>query len=103
MPGKDLGLRNALAKAYGMAKPPAPKELIEFAEKWRPYRTAAAWYLWQSLRVITPEKPVAPKPARTVAPKPARTVARRMARPSKIAARTKTKPAASRKRSTKRR
>jgi len=61
MPGGDLGLRNALAKAYGMAQPPKPKEIIAFAERWRPYRTAAAWYLWQSLRVITPEAEVDPK------------------------------------------
>jgi DNA-3-methyladenine glycosylase II len=95
MPGGDLGLRNALAKAYGLEKPPTPKELLEFAERWRPYRTAAAWYLWQSLRVITPEKPVAPKPARTAA--------RRVARPQKTAASTKTKPGTERKRGTRRR
>jgi hypothetical protein len=95
MPGGDLGLRNALAKAYGMDKPPTPKELIEFAEKWRPYRTAAAWYLWQSLRVITPEKPVAVKPARTVK--------LRVARTQKLAARTRAKPKADRKRDARRR
>jgi DNA-3-methyladenine glycosylase II len=61
MPGGDLGLRNALAKAYGMDKPPGPKEIVAFAERWRPYRTAAAWYLWQSLRIITPEATTASK------------------------------------------
>ena len=60
MPGGDLGLRNALARAYAMEKPPKPAELVEFAERWRPYRTAAAWYLWQSLRVITPDAPATP-------------------------------------------
>ena len=54
-------------KAYGLAKRPTPKELREFAEKWRPHRTAAAWYLWRSLDVIVPDgaagvaKPNAPK------------------------------------------
>ena len=71
MPGGDLGLRNALAKAYGMDKPPGPKEIVAFAERWRPYRTAAAWYLWQSLRTITPEATAASKaPAKNDASAP---------------------------------
>jgi DNA-3-methyladenine glycosylase II len=69
MPGGDLGVRNALAKAYGMDKPPSPKEIVTFAERWRPYRTAAAWYLWRSLAVITPE--AAAKPKAAAAPKAA--------------------------------
>jgi DNA-3-methyladenine glycosylase II len=51
----DLGLRNAATKAYGAKSPVAAKELRELGERWRPYRTAAAWYLWQSMRVVTPE------------------------------------------------
>lgn len=74
MPGGDLGLRNALARAYSMEKPPTPKQLVEFAERWRPYRSAAAWYLWQSLRIITPDGPVTPaspprKPATKSSPR----------------------------------
>jgi DNA-3-methyladenine glycosylase II len=57
LPVDDLGFRNAVAGAYGLAKPPTAKELKAFGERWRPYRTAAVWYLWQSTRVITPDAP----------------------------------------------
>jgi DNA-3-methyladenine glycosylase II len=51
----DLGLRNAATKAYGSKSPVGAKELRKMGECWRPYRTAASWYLWQSIRVVTPE------------------------------------------------
>ncbi len=54
LPVGDLGVRNAVMKAYGMAKRPTPKELHALGEKWSPHRTAVSWYLWQSLRIITP-------------------------------------------------
>ncbi len=53
-PVDDLGVRNAVARLYAMVAPPPPKELREFGERWRPYRTVAAWYLWQSMSVVTP-------------------------------------------------
>jgi len=53
-PVDDLGVRNAVARLYGMSQPPPPKELLAFGERWRPYRSVAAWYLWQSMRVVTP-------------------------------------------------
>ena len=30
------------------------EELREFAERWKPHRTAAAWYLWRSLDTVLP-------------------------------------------------
>jgi DNA-3-methyladenine glycosylase II len=51
----DLGLRNAATKAYGSKTAIKAKELRELGERWRPYRSAASWYLWQSLRIITPD------------------------------------------------
>jgi DNA-3-methyladenine glycosylase II len=53
-PVDDLGVRNAVARLYAMSTPPPPKELREFGERWRPYRSVAAWYLWQSMRITTP-------------------------------------------------
>ncbi len=58
----DLGLRNAATKEYGFALPITAKELRELGERWRPYRTAAAWYLWQSMRVVTPDAEVIKAP-----------------------------------------
>lgn len=47
-PVGDLGLRNAMARAYRLRKPPAPKRLQEIGNRWRPYRTIGTWYLWES-------------------------------------------------------
>ena len=45
----DLGIRNAVRDAYELAALPAPAELEQIAEPWRPYRTRACLYLWRSL------------------------------------------------------
>lgn len=57
LPVDDLGVRNAVARLYAMSQPPPAKELREFGERWRPYRSVASWYLWQSMNVITPAGP----------------------------------------------
>jgi len=57
LPVGDLGVRNAVMKAYGMARRPTPKELRTLGEKWSPHRTAVSWYLWRSLEVVTPDAP----------------------------------------------
>jgi DNA-3-methyladenine glycosylase II len=55
LPVDDLGVRNAVARLYAMPQSPSPKALREFGERWRPYRSVAAWYLWQSMNVVTPD------------------------------------------------
>ncbi len=47
----DLGIQTAIKKAYGMEALPKPAEVEEIGAKWKPYRTAACWYLWRSLEV----------------------------------------------------
>ncbi len=49
LPTGDLGIRNAAMEAYGLDAPPNPAELIEMAEPWRPHRSLACIYLWESL------------------------------------------------------
>ncbi len=49
MPVADLGIRNAIKAAYALEAHPKPKEMEAIAEKWRPHRTVACWYLWRSL------------------------------------------------------
>ena len=49
LPTGDLGIRNAVRKAYGMNELPKPLEIETLAESWHPYRTVASWYLWRSL------------------------------------------------------
>lgn len=49
LPVDDFGVRNGFRLAYGMRKMPHPKALALFGERWSPYRTAAAWYLWRAV------------------------------------------------------
>ena len=49
LPIDDYGIRKGYAKVFKKRALPAPKQLEKWAEPWRPYRTAASWYLWKSL------------------------------------------------------
>ena len=49
LPTGDLGIRNAIRRAYALTVLPKPAEIETLAEPWRPYRTVASWYLWRSL------------------------------------------------------
>lgn len=49
LPELDLGIRNAVQKAYRLRKPPDAKRLHNIGAAWAPYRTIASWYLWRSL------------------------------------------------------
>jgi DNA-3-methyladenine glycosylase II len=49
LPVGDLGIRNAIRRAYGMGELPTAAEIEEIAVRWRPYCTVASWYLWRSL------------------------------------------------------
>jgi DNA-3-methyladenine glycosylase II len=49
LPTGDLGIRNAIRRAYGLSELPTPAEMERMAERWRPYCSVASWYLWRSL------------------------------------------------------
>jgi DNA-3-methyladenine glycosylase II len=49
LPTGDLGIRNAIRNAYGLAELPSLAEMERMADRWRPYCTVASWYLWRSL------------------------------------------------------
>jgi DNA-3-methyladenine glycosylase II len=49
LPTGDLGIRNAVRVAYGLDEVPTPTELERIAEPWRPHRSLASIYLWESL------------------------------------------------------
>jgi DNA-3-methyladenine glycosylase II len=55
MPVVDLGINMAIKKAYRKRKLPRPAQILKIAEPWRPYRSAACWYLWRSMDVKTQE------------------------------------------------
>ncbi len=50
LPVGDLGLRKAVQLYKSSSELPNAAEIEKLAEKWRPYRTVATWYLWKSLQ-----------------------------------------------------
>jgi DNA-3-methyladenine glycosylase II len=49
LPTGDLGVRNAIRRAYNLEALPTPAEMEKMAATWRPYCSVASWYLWRSL------------------------------------------------------
>jgi DNA-3-methyladenine glycosylase II len=49
LPTGDLGIRNAIRRAYALPELPTPAEIEIMAASWRPYCSVASWYLWRSL------------------------------------------------------
>lgn len=49
LPVHDFGVRNGFRIAYGRRSMPTPKEVLHYGERWKPYRTAASWYLWRAV------------------------------------------------------
>jgi DNA-3-methyladenine glycosylase II len=49
LPVGDLGIRKAMQIQYGMEELPKAAEMEQIAEAWRPHRTLASLYLWESL------------------------------------------------------
>jgi DNA-3-methyladenine glycosylase II len=49
LPVDDYGVRSGFRIAYGAAELPRPRELAEFGQRWAPYRSTAAWYLWRAV------------------------------------------------------
>jgi DNA-3-methyladenine glycosylase II len=47
LPG-DIALRRAIQRAYGFDHVPSEEELIQIADRWRPYRSLAVSYLFAS-------------------------------------------------------
>src|SRR5438477_2041418 len=48
-PVHDYGVRKGFARVFRKRKLPTPNQLMKFGEKWRPYRSVAAWYFWRAL------------------------------------------------------
>ena len=54
-PVADYGVQKGFAKTFGRRKLPTPKQFSKIGEKWRPYRSVAAWYFWRALDAPAPE------------------------------------------------
>jgi DNA-3-methyladenine glycosylase II len=53
-PVDDFGVRKGYARLYGLADLPAPRELAPLGDRFRPYRSVAAWYCWRAAETVTP-------------------------------------------------
>jgi DNA-3-methyladenine glycosylase II len=51
LPVGDLGICTAVQRIYRLRQRPKPMRLIKIGEAWRPYRSIACWYLWESLKL----------------------------------------------------
>jgi DNA-3-methyladenine glycosylase II len=60
LPVDDFGVRTGFRLTYGLRKMPAPRALAAYGERWRPHRTAAAWYLWRAVDLSREGKLPAP-------------------------------------------
>ena len=50
LPVGDLGICTAVQRIYRLRQRPKPERLTKIGEAWRPYRSIACWYLWESLK-----------------------------------------------------
>ena len=71
LPVGDLGIVKAIYRAYKLRRVPTPARMTRIAESWRPYRSIACWYLWQSLDAVPgasnfSKTPSSKRPARRV-------------------------------------
>jgi len=58
LPVDDFGVREGFRFAYRRRTRPTPKALQAYGERWKPFRSVAAWYLWraagESRRAVKP-------------------------------------------------
>jgi DNA-3-methyladenine glycosylase II len=50
-PVDDLGVRQGYGLAFGHDPAPTAKELAPLGDRFRPYRSIAAWYCWQAVHL----------------------------------------------------
>lgn len=53
-PVDDFGVRKGWAMAHRLKDLPAPKALQAEGERFRPYRSIAAWYCWRAVDTVLP-------------------------------------------------
>ena len=55
LPDLDLGIQNAIRRAYRLRKQPGPKDVKRIGKSWTPHASVASWYLWRSLESAPPQ------------------------------------------------
>uniref|UniRef100_A0ACD5T781 Uncharacterized protein n=1 Tax=Avena sativa TaxID=4498 RepID=A0ACD5T781_AVESA len=49
LPSGDLGVRKGVQELYKLKALPKPEEMAALCDRWRPYRSVGAWYMWRLL------------------------------------------------------
>jgi DNA-3-methyladenine glycosylase II len=49
LPVGDLGVRKGMQRHFRLRSLPEPDKMRKLAQPWRPFRSAAAWYMWRLL------------------------------------------------------
>jgi len=52
LPVGDYAVRKGFALTYGLEALPKPKQLEQYGERWRPFRSVASWYLWRAVDIL---------------------------------------------------
>lgn len=53
-PVDDYGVRKGYAQLHSLDPLPKPRELAAMGERYRPFRSVAAWYCWRAVDTVTP-------------------------------------------------
>jgi DNA-3-methyladenine glycosylase II len=64
LPELDLGIQNAIRRAYRLRKQPGPKDVKRIGKSWTPHASVASWYLWRSLEEAPPAPAKKKRPTR---------------------------------------
>jgi DNA-3-methyladenine glycosylase II len=100
LPVDDFGVRAGFRAAYGLTRLPKPKVLALWGERWKPYRSAAAWYLWRALELARAGKLPAPLERVRLPRAPRKRRKKRAPKAAKVSARPPSKRGGTRTRST---
>ncbi len=57
LPATDLGIRRGFARTRGLDELPEAEEILAYGERWRPWRSIAALYLWRAADLSADDLP----------------------------------------------
>lgn len=52
LPVKDLGVRKGFMLTYDLNEMPTEKDLLEYCDCWKPFRSVGSWYMWRAVDLV---------------------------------------------------
>jgi len=101
LPVADYGVRKGFALTYRMRDLPKPDRMARQAEKWRPYRSVASWFMWRAIELEAARRkaegiaPVPPK--KNAAAKKGKAAKKKSSTAKRAGSRKKARPSTKRK------